>query len=88
VLTQHDVNEVIFQFLMQNHFHFKEATRKYREQKENLLLTEDPSFHDEIEKQYEDIVKQLLVDEVTKQFAFPVESVIISLEGVNISAYV
>ena len=88
MLTQDDVNEIIFQFLMQNHFHFKESTQRHREQKEILLLNEDPVFHEEIKEQYRDVVKQMLVDEITKQFAIPVENVMITLEGFNVDAYV
>lgn len=88
MLTQHDVNEIIFQFLVQNHFHFREATRKFKKQKEQLLAQEDESFHQEIKEQYRDLVKQMVIDEISKQYAFPVESVIIALEGFNVDAYV
>ncbi len=88
MLTQHDVDEIIFQFLLQNHFHFVQATAKFKEQKELLLAKEDPCFHEEIEEQYRDLVKNMVRDEITKQFAFSTESVMITLEGFNVDAYV
>lgn len=88
LLNQHDVNEIVFQFLVQNHFHFKEKTAPFRKQKEALLTKEDSSFHEEINQQYRDLVKQMVLDEITKQFALPIESVIITLEGFNVDAYV
>lgn len=88
MLTQPDVDELVFQFLVQNHFHFKQMTTKFKEQKEALLAKEDPCFHDEIKDQYRDLVKQMVRDEFTKQFAIPVENVMITLEGFNVDAYV
>lgn len=88
MLTQQDVDEIIFHFLLQNHFHFKQATSKYKEQKQALLAKEDQCFHQEIEQQYKDLVKQMIKDEITKQFAIPVENVMITLEGFNVDAYV
>lgn len=87
-MNQHEINETIFHFLIQHHFKFKEDTRKYKEQKEALLKSEDPVFHEEINEQYRDLVHEMMVDEISKQFAFPVENVIIALEGVNLDAYV
>jgi len=87
-MLQDDVNEIVFQFLVQNHFHFKEKTKTLKEKKEQLLKSEDPVFHEEIEEQYRGIVKQMLVDDITQQFAIPTESVIITLEGFNVDAYV
>jgi len=88
MLTQHDVNEIIFQFLIQNHFHFREVTQPFKAQKEKLLSQEDEAFHEEIKEQYRELVKQMVVDEISKQYAFPVESVMITLEGFNVDAYV
>lgn len=88
MLTQRDVDELVFQFLIQNHFHFKQASVVYKQQKEALLAKEDPCFHEEIKEQYRDLVKQLVKDEFTKQYAIPVDSVMITLEGFNVDAYV
>ena len=88
MLTQHDVNEIVFQFLIQNHFHFREKSNKFREQKEALLKKEDLVFHEEIKEQFRVLVKAMVLDEITKQFAIPVESVLIALEGFNVDAYV
>ena len=88
MLTQPDVDELVFQFLVQNHFHFKQMTAKFKEQKETLLAKEDPCFHGEIKNQYRDLVKQMVKDEFTKQYAIPVENVMITLEGFNVDAYV
>lgn len=85
--TQDEVNEVVYQYLIQNHFYFLEATKEYKKKKETLLKIEDPVFSDEIKEQYRDLVRQMLVDAITRQFAFPAENVIISLEGVNVDAY-
>ena len=88
MLTQHDVDELVFQFLIQNHFHFKEATSVYRQQKNALLAREDPCLHEEIKEQYRELVRQMVKDEFTKQFAVPVDNVMITLEGFNVDAYV
>lgn len=88
MLTQPDIDELVFQFLIQNHFHFKQVTVKFKEQKEALLAKEDPCFHEEIKEQYRELVKQMIRDEFTKQFAVPVDNVMITLEGLNVDAYV
>lgn len=88
MLTQPDIDELVFQFLIQNHFHFKQVTSKFKEQKEVLLAKEDPCFHEEIKEQYRGLVKQIIRDEFTKQFAVPVDNVMITLEGLNVDAYV
>lgn len=79
--------EAIIQYLVFNQAFFMEKSRPFREQRDKLLNTEDYSFHSEINKQYEELIKADITDDITKKFAFPAEDVIVVLENLNINEY-
>lgn len=88
VPTQEEVNQVVVHFLILNQFHFKEASAVYKARRAEVMEQSDPCFHDEIDEQYRDMVKSMLLDAITKQFGFTTESVLIMLESLNIDEYV
>ena len=88
MVNQSEVDYVVFQYLVHNQFHFKEAAKVYKERKDELLGKTDSCFHEELVLQYHDLVRQMLLDAITKQFALPSENVMIILEKLNVDEYV
>ena len=80
-------NSMIIQYLTHNQEYVKKIVEPFTQQKNYLLEKEDESLKDEINSQYKEIIKRMIVEEITKKLAIPAEDVIIIIENINLEIY-
>jgi hypothetical protein len=71
-------------YIGQNHEHYKELCKPHVTQLRFLLGTTDLVFHGDIAIQFCDVVKNIIVDDVTKRLSCSAEDVIIILDGIDL----
>lgn len=81
------LTESIFMYLLYNQGHFKKEFEPFEKQRDHLLRLEDSSFHEEINNQYTDLIKQSIVDGITRDLAISTEDAIIVIEALNLNEY-
>lgn len=81
------VEQNVFLYLIDNQQRFKQELDRFVVQRNNLLKSEDSSFHSEIEQQFKEYVQRVLVDNVTKHLAISSEDAIIVIENLNVDVY-
>lgn len=77
----------IIAYLMAAQFHLKDQLKDYSNQYKELLKSEDSVFHDDIKEQYIGILKNKIVEEVSKNMALPADEIYAVTEGLDILAY-
>lgn len=85
-MTQPDLNNV-YLILIHNQEHFKQKTKEYKKQRDELLKQQDVSFHDEIHKQYKEVCKWVIVKEICEATGKSNEEVLIVVEQLNMDEY-
>ena len=79
--------EIIIHAIIHNQEHFKNSTKEFTKQMNDLLTKEKNEFHHDIVEQYKGLVKGVIGDELTKRLAIPIEEVLIVLEDINLLEY-
>lgn len=83
-----EVLQGIYYYLIANQQHIIEKMKPFTERRKNLLSSEEGIFQEEIDKQYEDIVKSTIGDEITAKLGIPIEDVLVILENLNVNEYI
>lgn len=85
--TDPSVIQGVVHYLIANQEHVKEKIKPFTEQKKTFLEQNGNLFEEEIDKQYEDIVRSTIGDEITAKLGIPLEDVLIVLENLNVKEY-
>jgi len=88
--NQSMIEEAIFLYLIHNQWKLKELIKPLREQKENLFNQDSEyvrTFKDDINKQYDDLVRKVLIEEISKELTLPVDCVIMTIENLNLESF-
>lgn len=86
--AQETLEEGVIAFLIYQRASLLERLRPGLEQKQELLKTEDPSFHDEIESQFETLARREIAEEIAAQLNFDPEQVFLIVESMNIKEFI
>lgn len=74
-------------FLIHNQQYLKQLIAPYTIQRDELIKLHDPIFSMDICKQYDNVVKWMLVKELTQHTQASVEDTLIFLESFNLEEY-
>lgn len=85
-MNEQTVNDISL-FLIHTQAYHKQDLAPQIEQYKHLLETESKYFHDEITRQFERIVRELLADAVGKNLGSNAEDIATVLDGLNIKEY-
>lgn len=82
------INYEIVMYLLHNQLFFKKKFDSLIKFRTSLMKDSNLSlFSDDINKQFKDISKKGIVDEVTSRLAVPAEEVLVVLEDMNLDEY-
>lgn len=86
--TDPNIMQGVVYYLIANQEHIKQKVSPFTRQRERLLSTDNNVFKEEIDKQYHDVVKSTIGDEITSKLGIPIEDVLIILENLNVEEYI
>ena len=79
--------EEIVLYLLFSQDKYKKINEPYKKQLDYHLNTNDPVFHDEIKEQYKDLIKSLILNQMSKDiFVNPQEAMEV-LDDLNLDEY-
>ena len=77
----------VFNYLFKNQDRMKELVKNYTEQKAELLKTEDKVFHNDINQQYEDVTRKIIMIDVAQHISCGADIILEIVEALNIGSY-
>jgi hypothetical protein len=87
-MITHDIKEDVIEFLIINQPYIKEELKKLKHLKDTLKATENQIFHQDIEEQCEQRIKQWIAMYTSDRLAIPYEYVFIQLEKIDVQEYI
>lgn len=78
----------VFVYLYQNRNKFKEDLAEYTKQREELLQKEDKVFHTEIEAQYADILRKMIMMDVARNLTCGADVILEIVEALDVVKYI
>ena len=79
--------QLIMGDLIHNFEIYRNLVEPLKEQLKTLLEKEDSLLHDEIKKQYKEMVKSIFLEEITKRLQVTTEEAMGVIEDLNIEEY-
>lgn len=80
-------DSLIQDYLVANKEHLKLSCSSLETTKNSLLNKHPEAFTDFIKEQYHNMIRNIIVNEVTKALAIPAEDVILVLDSINVEEY-
>ncbi len=78
---------MVMVYLVHNQAHIKELVAPYTKQRNDLMAQQPVEFHDDIEKQYLNLVREAATLDVAKTLNVNLVNVKMVLEQTNLKAY-
>lgn len=82
-----NTKERVIEYLKDNRPYFNLLTTSYKKNRDTYL-NDAPLFHEEIRKDYKDIIMFLIINEACKALAVDYMAVWDVLEGINLEVYI
>jgi hypothetical protein len=82
-----NTDEMMVMYLIHNQLYIKSLIQPYTDQYEELLRLEDPIFIADIDKQYNNTVKWIIVRVLTEKTGATAEDAFILMESFHIGEY-
>lgn len=82
-----NANDEMIMFLIHNQQSIKNLVQPYTSQYNQLLELEDPIFIDDIQKQYKDVIRWIIVRQLMENTPASVEDAFIFLDEFNLTDY-
>ena len=86
-ITKQQINDAIALFLIHNQAKIKQLVKPYKFQLDSLLKSTEKVFHDQIKKDYKEVVHHEICLEVTKNLGVPSDSVLELIQELNLEEY-
>ena len=80
---QKDKIEAVALYLFHNQEHLQLLIDPYKQQKFNLMDSEDPIFYESIEKEFESLARKLITDDIAKNIAIDPETIKLVIEHIR-----
>lgn len=77
----------IIAYLIHSQDHVKNLIHPYRKQKKDLLKLEDRVFHKDVEDQFKDLVKWIIIRDIVSNAQVTTEDALLIVEEMNIEEY-
>lgn len=81
------MREQIIEYLVKNKEHFKESHQWLVDEKMKLFGIHSPLFHDDIEKEHNEMLNSLIITEVSASLGADYESICVVLEDLNLKEF-
>jgi hypothetical protein len=82
-----DIKNQIVSALIHNQHFFKDITQEYKLKQDQLLASENESFHNDVKDQYKAICCSLIAGHLSAKMGVPMEPILEVLEDINIVEY-
>jgi hypothetical protein len=82
-----EVANIVMYYLVNRQQDIKSFSKVYQDQMNKLLQEQPKELHDDIKKQFKNIVVTKMSDDITKDQALPIEDVLIMLNDLNLDEY-
>lgn len=82
-----EFNQILIIDLIHNQAHYVSLLNDLLNQRKMVLETEDPVFHQEIEKNFEETAKSIILQDVVKRLLITPEDAMIVLNELNLKEY-
>lgn len=79
--------ELILSYMIDNHEAIKVEILGYKQRRQELYMTRDPVFYNDIKKKFKQLVSYHIAAQVAYQYGLSTEEVLIVLEDVNLEEY-
>lgn len=73
--------------LIHNQLYMKKLVKDLLDQKAELFKKEDPAFHEDIKKEFNELAKQRIMEDLSKRLNLSPESISMVCEGMNLEEY-
>lgn len=85
--SKEQIQEAIMLFLLHNQAKIKQTVKPYKFQLDSLLKSTDKTFHEQIKKDYKEVVNHEICLEVTKNLGVSTDNVLELIQELNLEEY-